>query len=206
MPIAVSRPLGIRRRPQPIWASREHFFTEAALFVFGAASFYNVNVVGSLPGSEVLLFALLPVLLLAHGGRAFEHQYLRFYILAGGWLVGTLIADAYNGIPLFNRAKGEARVVFFILDFVALAIFLNRKTRRIVIFALSIALVLLVSSWQFVGESRSCARSGRCTSRSSSQWENTVRPTISAARNGSLSSTRQSSMAPSDQASDPGRL
>jgi hypothetical protein len=152
MPIAVSRPLGIRRRPHPLWASREHFLTEATLFVFGAASLYSINLVGSLPGSEVLLFALLPLLLLSHGSRAFEHQYLRFYMLAGGWLIGTLISDAYNGIPLFNRAKGEARVVFFILDFVALAIFLNRKTRRIVIFALSIALVLLVSSWQFVGD------------------------------------------------------
>src|ERR1700761_5378196 len=120
MPIAVSSPVGFRRRPQPLWGSREAFFTEAGLFVFGAASLYNINLVGSLPGSEVLLFALLPVLLLAHGGRAFEHQYLRFYLLAGGWLIGTLISDAYNGIPLFNRAKGEARVVFFILDFIAL--------------------------------------------------------------------------------------
>jgi len=149
MPIAVSRPVGVRRRPQPLWGSREAFFTEAGLFVFGLAGLYDVNLIGALPGSEVLLFALLPVLLLAHGSRAFEQQYLRFYMLAGGWLVGTLIADAYNGIAMFNRAKGTARVVFFILDFVALAIFLNRKTRRILIFALSVAFLLLASSWQF---------------------------------------------------------
>jgi hypothetical protein len=152
MPIAVSRPVGFRRRPQPLWGSREAFFTDAALFVFAVAGLYNVNLIGALPGSEVLLFALLPVLLLAHGSRAFEKQYLRFYMLAGGWLVGTLIADAYNGIGMFNRAKGTARVVFFILDFVALAIFLNRKTRRIVIFALGITFLLFASSWQFFGE------------------------------------------------------
>jgi hypothetical protein len=152
MPIAVSRPVGVRRRPQPLWGSREAFFTDAGLFVFGLSSLYTVNLIGALPGSEVLLFALLPVLLLAHGSRAFERQYLRFYMLAGGWLVGTLIADAYNGIGWFNRAKGTARVVFFILDFVALAIFLNRKTRRILIFALSVAFLLLLSSWQFAGD------------------------------------------------------
>src|SRR5271168_1321420 len=132
MPIAVSRPFGVRRRPQPLWASREAFFTEAALFLFGAAGLYNLNLIGSLPGNEVLLLAFLPVLLLAQGGRAFENQYVRFYILAGGWLIGTLIADAYNAMPMYNREKGTARVVFFILDFMALAIFLNRKTRRIV--------------------------------------------------------------------------
>ena len=149
MPIAVSRPLGVRRRPQPFWASREAVFTEAALFVFGAAGLYNLNLIGSLPGNEVLLLALLPVLLLAQGGRAFENQYVRFYILAGGWFIGTLIADAYNSMPMYNREKGTARVVFFILDFMALAIFLNRKTRRIVIFALSIGFVLLFASSQF---------------------------------------------------------
>jgi hypothetical protein len=152
MPIAVSRPLGVRRRPEPFWGSRQAFFTEAALFVFGAAGLYSFNLIGALPGSEVLLLAFLPVLLLSQGRRAFENQYLRFYILAGGWLLGTLIADAYNGIPMFNRAKGLARVVFFILDFMALAIFLNRKPRRIVIFALSIAFVLLVGSSEFSGD------------------------------------------------------
>ena len=75
-----------------------------------------------------------------------------FYLLAGGWLLGTLIGDAYNDIAYFNRAKGTARVVFFILDFVALAIFMNNKTRRIVIFAMSIAAVLLVGSRQFAGD------------------------------------------------------
>jgi hypothetical protein len=152
MPTAVSRPIGIRRRPEPLWGSREAFLTEATLVVFALAGLYNVNFIGALPGNEVLLLALLPILLLAHGSRAFEQQYLHFYMLAGGWLIGTLIADAYNGIVLFNRAKGTARVVFFILDFVALAILLDRRTRRIVIFAVSVAFLLALSTWQFFPE------------------------------------------------------
>jgi len=152
MPVAVSRPLGVRNRPEPFWRSREAFFTEAALFVFGAAGLYSYNLIGALPGNEVLLLALLPVLLLAKGGRAFESQYLRFYLVTGGWLLGTLISDRYNAIPMFNSSKGIARVVFFVLDFMALAIFLNRKTRRIVIFALSLAFVLIGSSLEFSGD------------------------------------------------------
>jgi hypothetical protein len=149
MPIATPRLIGYRRRPEPFWSSREAFFTDAALFVLGAAGYYSLNIIGSLPGSEALLLPMLPVLLLARGGRAFDRRYLLFYILAGAWLLGTQIADIYNGIPAFNRMKGTARVVFFILDFVALAIFINSKTRRIVIFALSIAAVLITTSLQF---------------------------------------------------------
>jgi hypothetical protein len=152
MPVAVSRPLGVRRRPKPFWPSREAFLTDAALFVFGASGIYSFSLIGALPGSEVLLFAFLPVLLLFKGGRAFESQYLRFYLMAGGWLLGTLISDRYNAIPMFNSSKGIARVGFFILDFMALAIFLNRKTRRILIFVLSLSFVMLVTSFQFAGE------------------------------------------------------
>ena len=149
MPIATPRLIGYRRRPEPFWSSREAFFTDAALFVLGAAGYYSLNIIGSLPGSEALLLPMLPVLLLARGGRAFDRQYLLFYILAAGWFLGTQIADIYNGIPDFNRMKGTARVVFFILDFVALFNFINNKTRRIVIFALSIAAVLITTSLQF---------------------------------------------------------
>ena len=39
------------------------------------------------------------------------------------------------------RSKGTARVIFFMLDFIALAVLLNGKTRRILIFAISVAAV-----------------------------------------------------------------
>jgi hypothetical protein len=149
MPVATPKLIGYRQRPEPFWSSREAFFTDAALFALGAAGYYSLNIIGALPGSEALLLPMLPVLLLARGGRAFNRQYLLFYILAGAWLLGTQIADIYNGIPAFNRMKGTARVVFFILDFVALAVLINNKTRRIVIFALSIAAVLITTSLQF---------------------------------------------------------
>jgi hypothetical protein len=135
-----------------LWTSREAFFTDVGLFLLGVAGASSANIVGTLPGCEVLLLPALPVLLLAQGRRAFDRRYLWFYILTGAWLLGTLISDAYNGIGAFNRAKGIARVVFFIVDFMALAILLNNKTRRIVIFGLSFAVVELLGSWQFKGD------------------------------------------------------
>ncbi len=156
MPIATPRSTGIRARPfgyrprrKPLWSSREAFFSDAALFVLGAAGAYSVNLIGALPVTEALLLPMLAVLLITHGKRAFDRQYLMFYILAGGWLLGTQIADIYNGIPAFNRAKGTARVVFFILDFMTLAILINNKSRKILVFALSLATMLFLGSLEF---------------------------------------------------------
>jgi hypothetical protein len=135
-------------RPQriPIWSSREAFFTDLGLFTLGVAGAYSVPIVGSLPGCEFILLPLLPVLLLYKGSRAFKREYFWFYTLVGAWLLGTLIADVYASSPMEVRLKGTARVIFFLLDFMALAILISNKTRRMIIFALGVAALMALSS------------------------------------------------------------
>ena len=147
-----ARQLGSQVRSAPLWRTRWEFFTDLGLFLLGAAGVYSINLVGALPGDEVLLLPLLPVLFLSKGKRAFDPRYLLFYILTLGWLLGTLVADIHAGSPLDSRLKGTARVVFFALDFMALAILINNKARRLVIFALSIVTVMLYYVWGFRGE------------------------------------------------------
>jgi O-antigen ligase len=146
VPIATAKTIGRRPGRRRLWPSSEAFFTELGILLLGLAGAASVNVVGSLPGNELLLFPLAPVLLLRRGGRAFRREYIWFYVLVFGWLLGTLIADAYRGMPAAYRLKGIARVLFFILDFIVLAILINEKTRRMVVFALSIAGVTLFLS------------------------------------------------------------
>jgi hypothetical protein len=149
---AQTRQFGARPRKSLLWNSREQFYADALLFVLGTAGAWSVGFIGAVPGCEVLLLPLLPALLLRYGRSAFRREYLWFYIAVGGWLIGTFIADAYNGIPLFNRAKGTARVVFFMLDFMGLAILINNKVRNVVVFTLSICALYILSSEQFAGE------------------------------------------------------
>lgn len=149
MPIATTRMIGRPLRRQPLWTSRDAFFSEAFLFLLGAAGAYTVNIVGALPDSELLLIPVLPMALLAQGKRAFQRQYLWFYVLSGAWVFGTCLADAVNDIGAFNRVKGLARVVFFIVDFIALAIFINNRTRKLIVFALGVAAVMLLGGWGF---------------------------------------------------------
>ncbi len=151
MPSATVRP--IRRQPRaPVWASREAFFTDLGIFILGVAGAFSVDLVGSFPGNEVLLIPFLPVLLLYKGSRAFKRQYLWFWILVGAWLLGTVIADFYFSTPLTSRLKGTARVVFFAMNFAALAILVNDKTRRMVIFGVSLAVVMGRIGLGFTGE------------------------------------------------------
>ena len=62
-----SRPFGYRSRREPLWSSRQALFAEAAIFLLAAAGAYSLNIVGTLPYSEVFLLPLLPVLLVVPG-------------------------------------------------------------------------------------------------------------------------------------------
>ncbi len=134
------------------WHSRESFLTDLGVLLLGSSGAFSVGLIGSLPVNELLLIPLLPLALLSKGGRAFRREYLWFYILVGGWLLGTLIADSYFSSPLQSRLKGTARVVFFALNFVALAVFINHRQRRFIMFALSIAVVTGRIGLGFAGE------------------------------------------------------
>ena len=151
MPRPVLKTIGQRPPRNPLWANREAFFSDVGLFILGAVGYGSINVVGSLPGSEVLILPMLPVILLARGRRAFNREYLWFYLLNIGWLLGTLISDTFHDSPREVRLKGAARVIFFVLDFTALAVLLNNNTRRLIIFALSIACLMYMGSRSFRG-------------------------------------------------------
>ena len=110
-----------------------------------------MNLVGSLPGNEILILILLPFLAINHGERAFRREYLWVYILLGGWLFGTIGGDLYLGTSVASKLKGIARVVFLGLDFAALAVLINRKTRGFIVFLLADAVLLFLGAQKFGG-------------------------------------------------------
>jgi len=152
MAIATARPIGLRPQRRRLWASREAFLVDLVVAIFGLAGAFSVDLVGSFPGNELLVVPLLPLLLLYRGSRAFKREYFWFYVLVGGWLLGTIVADIYTGSPMLNRMKGTARVIFFALNFMALAILIGNNTRRIVIFIGTIAIVMFTISMAFRGD------------------------------------------------------
>jgi hypothetical protein len=140
-----------RRQRNPLWPSSGVFWNDVAIFAVTCAGVFSVNLVGMLPGAEIVILLLLPFLLIKHGKRAFRREYLWFYVLLGGWLFGTIIGDLYLGTSLANKLKGIARVVFLGMDFATLAILIDRKTRGYVVFFLANTVLLFVGALKFGG-------------------------------------------------------
>jgi O-antigen ligase len=142
-----------RRQRNPIWPSARIFWNDFAIFAVVCAGGLSVNLVGSLPGNEILILFLLPYLAMTHGSRAFRREYMWFWILLGGWLFGTIGGDLYLGTVLASKLKGIARVLFLGIDFAALAILIDKKVRGYIVFLLGDAVLLFVGALKFGGGS-----------------------------------------------------
>jgi hypothetical protein len=140
-----------RRQRNPLWPSAGIFWNDLAIFAIVCAGSLSLNLVGSLPGDEIVIFILLPFLVISHGGRAFRREYMWFYILLAGWLFGTIGGDLYLGTAVASKLKGIARVVFLGIDFAALAILIDKKTRGYVVFLLADAVLLFLGALKFGG-------------------------------------------------------
>jgi hypothetical protein len=138
-----------KRQDNRLWPDSQTFWNDALLFMLGSVGFLYIQLIGSLPYNELLLLPMLPFLLMKYGARAFRREYLWFYVFLGGWLFATVFGDIYNGNYWISRLKGVARVVFFGLDFIVLAILIDRKQRGFIAFALGLAVAEYMNSRTF---------------------------------------------------------
>lgn len=113
---------------------------DALVFLISAASFLDITLIGKLPYSEIFTLVLLPALLATKAKVIFRKEYRTFYILMGLWLLNQVITDVYREMPLDNRVKGVARVVFFAIDLMVLSSMVGTNLRRIRLFFLGMAI------------------------------------------------------------------
>jgi hypothetical protein len=137
------------RRRNLIFPAPGIFYNDFALVLLSSSAMVTVNVVGSLPGCEIVALVMLPFLFLRHGERAFKSEYSWFYFFLGLWLFGTIAGDVYLGSTLARSFKGFARVVFLGLDFTVLVILVNGKTRAVIAFTLGFVPVMLYIAFLF---------------------------------------------------------
>jgi O-antigen ligase len=138
-----------RPRRARLWPSSVVFYNDVALVILAATATLSVNFVGSLPGCEIVALAMLPFLLLRHGQRAFQREYMWFYALLGLWLLGTIVGDIYFQSAMTSRAKGVARVLCFGLDFATLAILINGSLRGFTAFTIGFAPAMAAIGYHF---------------------------------------------------------
>jgi hypothetical protein len=118
---------------------------DAFCLILGLTTVFAVHFVGDLYLAEILLALALPILLVMRGQRALHPQLKLIYILMAIWLLGLVIADAYNQIPIVDRLRGMALIVFFGLNIFGMSILLSRNEKRKILYLVGLAVGALAS-------------------------------------------------------------
>jgi len=101
--------------------------------------FVDLNLVGRLFLSEILLLCMLPLLLVMRG-KALLAPLPRKLILFGlAWLLSQIVTDVIMDTPFEDWSRGWAKIIFLLLNFSAIYLFLNGKEKRFFLFAAGIA-------------------------------------------------------------------
>lgn len=124
-------------------SQRQKLVTRAANLLalsvgFGTA--FSVHFVGDLYVSEILLvIAGLPLLILRRQ-MIVRRELKMVYGLLVLWLLGLAIADIYNHIPLLDRVRGSALIVFFGIDLLCMSMILGSNEKRKIVYVIGLML------------------------------------------------------------------
>jgi hypothetical protein len=108
-----------------------------AVVVAGLASAFLVQLIGNLPLAELLFLPLMPLLIFVQGRQMIRPTMRPLLLLLGVWLVGQILTDIYRGTAFLSWARGDANIIFFGIDLMALIALLGRSESRKVIFLFS---------------------------------------------------------------------
>ena len=107
---------------------------DVLIVVIGVTSSFLVHLVGDIPVAELLLLPVFPVVLIMQGKRINREGLRLIGTLIGLWLLGQILTDVYRTTAAVDWMRGDARIVFFAIDLVCIAILLAHNERRRMIF------------------------------------------------------------------------
>jgi len=116
------------------------FLGNAFAFLIPMLIFLEVDFIGRLFFSEILLFLMLPFLLIMRGKSLFSPLPKRFLLLELVWLLAQILTDVIRVTPFEDWSRGWAKIIFLLLNFAAIYLLLNEKRKRFILFAAGIAL------------------------------------------------------------------
>lgn len=119
-------------------------FLDVAAFFVPLLRFVEIEVLGRLYFTEILLGALLPVLFVRFGRRLSAPLPRTVIWLLVVWLLAQVVTDLIRGSAFFDYARGWAMIGFALSNFGALYLLLDGRPRRIVLFAVGAALGTIV--------------------------------------------------------------
>ena len=123
-------------RGRPRTSAGRSLWIDALIFIIPCLLFLEVKLIGRLFGSEILLIAVLPILLLFQG-RLLAAPMPRTVLLLGLlWLSALVATDLYRDTPFADYSRGWSKITFLMINFAALYMLLANNRRRLVVFAM----------------------------------------------------------------------
>lgn len=103
-------------------------------------TFIEIEVVGRLFLSEILLLCMLPFLLVARGRLLFSPAPKTLLLLGLAWLLSQIVTDVIRDTPFEDWSRGWSKIIFLLLNFSAIYLYLDGKEKRFFWFAAGMAL------------------------------------------------------------------
>ena len=112
----------------------ESIGADILVLTFGLTCTFTVHLIGEIPVAEILIVMALPVLLVVRRVNYLRPGMLPIYGFLVLWLLNLLITDIWRSTPTIDWIRGDANLLFFALDLLALSALVSNNQRRQVIF------------------------------------------------------------------------
>jgi len=116
----------------------ESAFADFLVFAIPALEFVQIQVVGRLFATDVLVLATLPFALLARGHRLAAPFPRKLILLGMLWLASQMITDFVRQTPFNDYARGWAKIAFFLASFGVLYVLAHNRPRRLVLYGIGL--------------------------------------------------------------------
>ncbi|MBY6243408.1 hypothetical protein [Methylosinus sp. Sm6] len=124
------------------------------IFFIGASSRISVKLIGDLYICEIILAVVVAAGWRRIGGM-FRNRMLKWaFILAGLWLLGQILTDVYRNTPFEDWSRGWAKIIFFMIDLMGLALSTRFRMRSAVLLSLGLGVAFLLQSILFPNQAQ----------------------------------------------------
>lgn len=136
---------------RPVWrrsatqSPRYDFLGNAFACLIPMLTFIEVELIGRLFLSEILLLCMLPFLLMLRGRLLLAPLPRKLLLFGLAWLLSQILTDVIRATPFDDWSRGWAKIVFLLLDFSAIYLYLNGNEKRFFLFAVGIALGIVLA-------------------------------------------------------------
>lgn len=113
---------------------------DGVVFIAPLLRFIEINIVGHLYFTDLVLAGLLPFLFLRYGRRLSARLPRTVIILLVLWLLAQIVTDLIRETPFHDYARGWSLISFTLINFCSLYLLLAGNRKRLVLFTAGAAL------------------------------------------------------------------